>query len=111
MILAQVVGTVVSTRKDSGLLGFKLLLAREVDHDIHPTGSWVVAADAGTFVDVAMPLRQFNPQCPACVVVGRLVRANHEAAIAASTSPRTSLGVLARQTSWPSLALTATSAS
>jgi microcompartment protein CcmK/EutM len=46
MILAQVVGTVVSTRKDSGLLGFKLLLAREVDRDIQATGSWVVAADA-----------------------------------------------------------------
>ena len=46
MILAQVVGTVVSTRKDSGLLGLKLLLARQVDQDIQPTGSWVVAADA-----------------------------------------------------------------
>jgi microcompartment protein CcmK/EutM len=46
VILAQVVGTVVSTRKDSGLLGFKLLLTREVDKEIKPTGSWVVAADA-----------------------------------------------------------------
>ena len=31
MILALVLGTVVSTRKDSGLSGLKLMLAREVD--------------------------------------------------------------------------------
>ena len=31
MILAQVLGTVVSTRKDHGLMGLKLLLCREVD--------------------------------------------------------------------------------
>ena len=46
MILAQVVGTVVSTRKDKGLLGLKLLLAREVDGAFKPTGNFVVAADA-----------------------------------------------------------------
>ena len=46
MILADVVGTVVSTRKDSGLVGFKLLLTREVDLEFRPTGSMVVAADA-----------------------------------------------------------------
>jgi microcompartment protein CcmK/EutM len=46
VILAEVVGTVVSTRKDSGLLGFKLLLAREIDASLKPTGSLVVAADA-----------------------------------------------------------------
>jgi microcompartment protein CcmK/EutM len=46
MILAEVVGTVVSTRKDSGLVGFKLLLTREVDLTFRPTGSMVVAADA-----------------------------------------------------------------
>ena len=46
MVLAQVVGTVVSTRKDAALLGLKLLLAREVDHDLQPSGGWVVAADA-----------------------------------------------------------------
>lgn len=46
MILAQVVGTVVSTRKDKGLLGLKLLLAREVDGAFKPTGNYVVAADA-----------------------------------------------------------------
>ena len=39
-------GTVVSTRKDEGLLGLKLLLAREVDRELKPNGGWVVAADA-----------------------------------------------------------------
>ncbi len=46
MILAQVMGTVVSTRKDSGLLGLKLLLVREVDAAFKPAGAYVVAADA-----------------------------------------------------------------
>jgi microcompartment protein CcmK/EutM len=46
MLLAQVVGTVVSTRKDRGLLGLKLLLVREVDTKLEPTGNYVVAADA-----------------------------------------------------------------
>ncbi len=46
MVLAQVVGTVVSTRKDPALLGLKLLLTREVDAEFRPTGAWVVAADA-----------------------------------------------------------------
>lgn len=52
MLLAQVVGTVVSTRKDAGLLGLKLLLVREVDAAFKPAGAWVVAADAvGAGVD------------------------------------------------------------
>lgn len=46
MILAQVVGTVVSTRKDAGLVGLKLLLVREVDAHFKPVGAFVVAADA-----------------------------------------------------------------
>ena len=46
MILAQVLGTVVSTRKDAGLLSLKLLLVREVDAQFKPTGNYVVAADA-----------------------------------------------------------------
>ncbi len=46
MILAQVLGTVVSTRKDSGLMSLKLLLTREVDATFKPTGNLVVAADA-----------------------------------------------------------------
>ena len=46
MILAQVVGTVVSTRKDIGLSGLKLLVVRELDEAMTPRGNLVVAADA-----------------------------------------------------------------
>jgi microcompartment protein CcmK/EutM len=46
VILAKVVGTVVSTRKDTGLLGLKLLLVREVDAAFKPAGAFVVCADA-----------------------------------------------------------------
>jgi ethanolamine utilization protein EutN/carbon dioxide concentrating mechanism protein CcmL len=46
VILAQVLGTVVSTRKDSGLMSLKLLLTREVDGQFKPAGNYVVAADA-----------------------------------------------------------------
>jgi microcompartment protein CcmK/EutM len=46
VLLARVVGTVVSTRKDANLLGLKLLLVREVDAAFEPAGAWVVAADA-----------------------------------------------------------------
>lgn len=46
MLLAKVVGTVVSTRKDAGLMALKLLLVREVSEDFEPTGAYVVAADA-----------------------------------------------------------------
>ncbi len=46
MILAQVLGTVVATRKDAGLDSQKLLLTREVDGQFQPAGNYVVAADA-----------------------------------------------------------------
>lgn len=46
MILAQVLGTVVSTRKDAALSGLKLLLAREVDGKFQPAGNFIVAVDA-----------------------------------------------------------------
>jgi microcompartment protein CcmK/EutM len=46
VILAQVLGTVVSTRKDRGLMGLKLLYVREVDADFAPKGNVLVAADA-----------------------------------------------------------------
>lgn len=46
MLLAQVLGTVVSTRKDAALASLKLLLCREVDAQFKPTGNYVVAADA-----------------------------------------------------------------
>jgi microcompartment protein CcmK/EutM len=46
MILGRVVGTVVSTRKDAGLSGLKLLVVRELDDALQPTGALVVSADA-----------------------------------------------------------------
>jgi ethanolamine utilization protein EutN/carbon dioxide concentrating mechanism protein CcmL len=46
MILAKVLGTVVSTRKEPALSGLKLLLAREVDASFKPVGNQVVAVDA-----------------------------------------------------------------
>jgi ethanolamine utilization protein EutN/carbon dioxide concentrating mechanism protein CcmL len=46
VILAQVLGTVVSTRKDAALVSLKLLLTREVDAKFEPAGAYVVAADA-----------------------------------------------------------------
>ena len=46
MILAQVMGSVVSTRKDPALMSLKLLLVREVDAQFRPAGNLVVAADA-----------------------------------------------------------------
>jgi microcompartment protein CcmK/EutM len=46
VILARVLGTVVSTRKDANLLSLKLMLTREVDAQFQPVGSFVVAADA-----------------------------------------------------------------
>jgi microcompartment protein CcmK/EutM len=46
VILGQVVGTVVSTRKDAALSGLKLLVVRELDDRLSPTGTLVVSADA-----------------------------------------------------------------
>jgi len=46
VILGQVVGTVVSTRKEAGLSGLKLLVVRELDDALAPTGHIVVSADA-----------------------------------------------------------------
>ncbi len=46
MLLGQVIGTVVSTQKESSLDGLKFMLVRAVDEDRKPTGATVVAADA-----------------------------------------------------------------
>jgi microcompartment protein CcmK/EutM len=51
MLLAKVVGTVVSTQKESSLNGLRFMLLQPVDADREPTGTPVVAADvvgAGT---------------------------------------------------------------
>jgi microcompartment protein CcmK/EutM len=59
VLLAQVLGTVVSTRKDPGLVSLKLLLTRELDSSFKPTGNYVVAADAvGAGADEVVLLAQ-----------------------------------------------------
>ncbi len=45
MILAQVVGTVVATRKDPRLEGKKLLILRHITPDGQPKDAYVVALD------------------------------------------------------------------
>ena len=42
---ARIVGTVVATRKDERLVSNKLLVARPVDPDGKPDGSYLVAVD------------------------------------------------------------------
>jgi len=46
MILAKVIGTVVSSQKEQRLDGLKFLILQGVDLDGQPTGGFVVAADA-----------------------------------------------------------------
>jgi carbon dioxide concentrating mechanism protein CcmL len=46
MLMGVVVGTVVSTRKDTEIEGLKLLIVKGCDFDGKPTGAAVVAADA-----------------------------------------------------------------
>jgi microcompartment protein CcmK/EutM len=46
MLLAKVVGTLVSTRKDPKVEGFKFLLLRQVNPETLQEGGYVVANDA-----------------------------------------------------------------
>jgi len=46
LLLARVIGTVVATRKDEGLLGSKLLLIQPMKADRAPAGRPLVAVDA-----------------------------------------------------------------
>jgi microcompartment protein CcmK/EutM len=46
MTLGRVVGTVVATRKEERLSGFKLQVVEAVDLDLMPTGAFIVAVDA-----------------------------------------------------------------
>jgi len=46
MILAKVIGTVVSSQKEQSLEGLKFLILQGVDLDGQPIGGFVVAADA-----------------------------------------------------------------
>ncbi len=45
MLIGKVVGTVVSSRKDPKIEGFKFMVVRHVDIDLQETGAYVVAAD------------------------------------------------------------------
>ncbi len=52
MLLAKVVGTVVSTRKDPNITGFKFLLLQQVNPETGAAGGHVVAVDVvGAGVD------------------------------------------------------------
>jgi microcompartment protein CcmK/EutM len=46
MVVGQVVGTVVSTRKDEKLTGLRFLVVRNLDLDGKPMGTYVVAVDS-----------------------------------------------------------------
>lgn len=46
MQLGEVVGTVVATRKDPKLVGLKFLVVKNVDVDLRPLNSFVVAIDS-----------------------------------------------------------------
>src|SRR5215218_8272406 len=46
MLMGRVVGTVVSTQKDEGMVGFKLLVVQNVDTNMKLTNSYTVACDA-----------------------------------------------------------------
>jgi microcompartment protein CcmK/EutM len=46
MILAQVVGTVVASRKEPSIDGFKLMAVVPVGPDLKPSGGLLVAVDA-----------------------------------------------------------------
>ena len=46
MLLGEVVGTVVATKKEASLEGLRFLLLRAIDAEGKPTGATVVAADA-----------------------------------------------------------------
>ncbi|MCX7626025.1 MAG: EutN/CcmL family microcompartment protein [Candidatus Sumerlaeaceae bacterium] len=46
MLLGKVVGTVVSTQKDEGMRGFKLLVVQNLQLDMKLSSSYVIACDA-----------------------------------------------------------------
>jgi microcompartment protein CcmK/EutM len=46
MLMGKVVGTVVSTQKDEGMIGFKLLIVQNLDLEMNLLKSYTVAIDA-----------------------------------------------------------------
>ena len=45
MEIGKVLGTVVATRKDPSLIGTRLLVVQQIDHEHNPIGPPIVAAD------------------------------------------------------------------
>ena len=59
MLLGRVAGTLVSSRKDPSIEGYKLLLVRTLDIEGDETGQFVVAVDAvGAGVDEVVMVAQ-----------------------------------------------------
>jgi ethanolamine utilization protein EutN/carbon dioxide concentrating mechanism protein CcmL len=46
MLLGKVVGTLVATRKDEKLVGFRLMVVKQLNIENEETGGYVIAADA-----------------------------------------------------------------
>jgi microcompartment protein CcmK/EutM len=46
LLIGEVVGTVVATRKEERLSGLKFLIVKVIDMDLKPTGQFIVVADA-----------------------------------------------------------------
>jgi ethanolamine utilization protein EutN len=46
LIIGEVVGTVVATRKEERLSGLKFQIVKIIDMDLKPTGQFLVVADA-----------------------------------------------------------------
>jgi len=46
LILGKIAGTIVSTKKDEGLVGMKLLIVQQYTVELKPTSNYVVAVDS-----------------------------------------------------------------
>ena len=46
MIIGEVVGTIVATRKEERLVGLKFQVVKVLNIDLKPTGQFLIAADA-----------------------------------------------------------------
>ena len=46
MILGKVIGTVWSTKKDENLIGSKLLIVKQLDHDFKEKSNFLIAVDS-----------------------------------------------------------------
>jgi ethanolamine utilization protein EutN len=46
LVIGEVVGTIVATRKEERLSGLKLQIVKIIDMDLKPTGQFLIVADA-----------------------------------------------------------------